>query len=411
MHKTHIHRIFKLLILILLLFPDQAIPGGFQNNALSMKAVSMGGTFTGVASDASAAFFNPGAMTFLEYSQLAVGASFRLPSTSYLSPYTGNFDMENKLVAAAHLYGVGKLNDNMAVGISVNTPYNLHSKWDDNWPGRYVSREAIIRAVYVQPSFSYMLNESFSVGGGPVIGLGKTLISKAVPYSSNTGDINMELEGHSVGIGFNLGLFYKLNENFNIGVSYRSAVKMNIKKGDATFSHVPTSLAESYPSSTGFKTEYKLPSVITAGVSYNLTRDLMLCADLNYTTWKAFDSLRFSFNDRSSLDFGSGKFYHNTLTFRIGAQYELSEKVAVRAGAAIDQSPVDDEYLSPEEPDADRIILSLGGSVKFGSRVTVDAAYMLQNIKEREAVNGELSFGGVYKNLINIFGFTVNYQF
>ncbi|HMT28845.1 MAG TPA: hypothetical protein PKD91_06155, partial [Bacteroidia bacterium] len=70
-----------------------------------------------------------------------------------------------------------------------------------------------------------------------------------------------------------------------------------------------------------------------------------------------------------------------------------------------------DKYLSPENPDADKFVFSLGGSVKIGEHLGLDVAYMLENLKEREVFNEELQFGGNYKSLNNIFGVTLNYEF
>ncbi len=383
--------------------------GGFQLNMLSMKATSMAGAFTGFGSDPSAAFYNPGAMTFQEYSQLSLGASFMMSSTSYLSPFTGNTNMDN-LMVPLHLYGNGKLNETTSIGISVNTPFSLHTTWDDNWTGRYIARETRIRATYIQPTISYQFSEKFGVGGGPVIALGKTYLTRALPYASESGEVGMELDGNSTGFGFNIGIFYKHNEDLTLGLDYRSAVKMKVKDGDATFSNVPASLGSMFPSGK-FETEYTLPSVISAGAAYMLTRELTLCLDINFTTWKSFDSLEFNFENNSQLNFGSGKFYDNAFAIRVGAQYELSERIDVRGGVSFDSSPVSDEHVSPENPDNDRYMFALGGSIQFGENVTVDLAYMLQNIKEREVLNRESNFGGNYKSLVNIFGITLNYQF
>ncbi len=376
-----------------------------------MKATSMGGTFTGLATDASAVFYNPGAMSFREYSQIAAGATFNMLSSSYLSPYTGNTNMSNKLQVPVHLYGIGRLNEKMSIGISVNTPYNLHTTWDDNWTGRYIVRETHLKALYLQPSVSYKLSDKFGIGGGPVIAFGKTFMTRSVPYNSAGGEIGMELDGNSTGYGFNIGLFYQPSDEFTLGLDYRSAVKMNVKDGDATFSNVPASLSDTYPASTNFETEYTLPSVISAGAAYKLTRELTLCMDVNYTTWNSFDTLEFKFENNSHLNFGMGKNYLNAFAIRVGAQYEINDHIDVRGGFAFDSSPVRNEYVSPDNPDNDRFIFALGGTWHFGEHVDVDLAYMLQNVKEREATNDQYNFGGNYKSLINIFGVTVNYQF
>jgi len=392
-------------------FASHSFGGGFQSSMLSMRATSMGGAFTGFASDASAAFYNPGAMTFREYSQISVGASFILTSTSYLSPYSGNTNMENGFSMPLHLYGIGKLNDQFAIGISLNTPFNLHTTWDDNWSGRYITRETKMKAVYLQPSISYQFSETFGMGGGPVIAFGKTFLRKAVPVTSVAGETGMELDGNSTGYGFNIGLFLKPNDEFSMGLDYRSGVKMNVNDGDATFSNVPASLSDIYPSSTGFTTEYSLPSVISLGAAYKVSRELTLCMDVNFSTWKSFDSLEFKFDNNSQLDFGMSKFYNNAFAIRVGGQYEVNDRFEARAGFAFDSSPVPDEYLAPDNPDNDRFMFSLGGTIKFGENASVDLAYMLQNIKEREVMNEQYNFSGNYKSLINIFGITLNYQF
>ena len=186
---------------------------------------------------------------------------------------------------------------------------------------------------------------------------------------------------------------------------------MNVNEGDATFSNVPSSLGSLIPSSTGFETSYTLPSVISAGAAYDLTRELTLCLDVNYTTWNSFDQLDYTFNDYSNLNFTSIKNYENAFAIRLGAQYEISERIAARGGIAFDSSPVQDQYISPENPDNNRFMVSLGGTIKFGENFSVDVAYMLQNIKERESMNEQYHFEGTYKSLNNIFGVTLNYEF
>jgi long-chain fatty acid transport protein len=142
-----------------------------------------------------------------------------------------------------------------------------------------------------------------------------------------------------------------------------------------------------------------------------LTRELLIGADVNYTTWKSFDSLEFKFKNQSDLDFGRGELYKNTFALRIGAQYSLTERIDLRIGGAYDRSPVPDEKVSPENPDADKFVFSAGGSVKLGDNFTVDIAYLLENYKEREVSNSELNFSGTYKSLNTIFGVTLNYKF
>ncbi len=410
MYKNCTMKTIRILVMLFFL-AGTAIGGGFENTPLSMKAASMGGTFTAIGSDASTAFYNPAAMSFLEFSQISLGASFTLNSSSYLSPYMGNSEMTNKLAVHPHVYGVGMLSEKAAVGISVNTPFCLRSVWDDNWTGRYIVRENKIAATYVQPAISFMFSKSFSVGGGPIVAFGKTIHSSAISYNSNSGELAQELNGNSTGFGVNIALYLKPNENFRMGLTYRSAVTMKVKDGAVNFSNVPQSLETNFPSSTTFSTSYKLPSVTSFGVAVKLTRELLLSGEINYTTWKSFDSLQFTFKDQPGLDFSRGEFYKNTFALRMGVQIAVSDKIELRVGGAYDTSPVPDDYLSPENPDAQKFVISGGGSVKLSEHLKLDLAYMLENYKEREVKNSELNFSGNYKSLKNIFGLTLNYEF
>lgn len=391
---------------------QSVVAGGFDTGALmGMKAASMGGAFTGIASDASASFYNPAGMSFIEYSQISAGAVFRIGSTSYLSPYSGNSDMTNQFSTSFHLYGVGKINEKASVGLSINTPYCLRSSWDENWTGRFIVRETKLSATYIQPSVSYLFGEKFSAAVGPIIAIGKNYHTRALPYSSTAGEVGAELDGNSTGFGFNIGLFLNANDNFRVGLNYRSSVKMKVDEGDVTFSNVPSSLVDEFPASTTFSNEYTLPSVISLGTSFNLVRELIIGIDVSYTTWSSFDTLEFDFKDEPQLDYGRGMYYENTFAIRLGAEYKVSDKLAVRAGIAFDQTPVPDEYLSPANPDADKFAFSAGGSIMFTEKISLDVAYMLESMREREVSNSELQFSGNYKSLSNIFGLTLNYVF
>ena len=89
----------------LCLLPGMALAGGFQINTQSIKGVGMAGAYAGICKDASATFFNPGAMGFLDKSSLTLGGSLLLPKASYLNPYGGNVDMESQTFFVPHLYG------------------------------------------------------------------------------------------------------------------------------------------------------------------------------------------------------------------------------------------------------------------------------------------------------------------
>jgi len=385
--------------------------GGMLTNTTSASSAAMAGTATGIGSDVSSVFSNPGAMTFQEYSKISAGVVLSNSSTSFLSPFVGNTDDETGMAIAPLLFGVYKLNDKMAVGLSVNTPFSSRKTWNDNWTGSYISRESVNRAICIQPTFGISVSEKIGIGIGAVIALGRDYKTRAMPFSSSSGPVNGSFESKGTAYGFNLGLFFNTSEKFKMGLNYRSALNFKIDNGEAEFTNVPSSLSTTYPSAVDYSTSYSLPSVISAGASYMLTHELLLAIDFTYAGWNVYDKLEYDFADKPELNFTENKDYSNGFALRFGSSYKISEKLTARGGVAFDNSPVPDESMLPDNPDSDRFIFSLGGNIKFNEKTSLDLFYQLENYKEREVSNTELRFAGSYKTNVNNFGLAINYQF
>jgi long-chain fatty acid transport protein len=69
------------------------------------------------------------------------------------------------------------------------------------------------------------------------------------------------VKGNARGYGFNAGIYYKPTSVLSLGLTYHSAVTMDVKKGEANFT-VPASLTASFPSGD-FSTSLSLPKIIT----------------------------------------------------------------------------------------------------------------------------------------------------
>jgi long-chain fatty acid transport protein len=400
---------FNLLLVVLL--PSYAVAGGFQLNTQGQHALSMGGAYSAACKGASAVFYNPGAMSFAEKSSVTFGGNFVKTKTNYLSPYNGNVEAENPSLIPIHLYADYILTDNLSVGIGVNNPFRSDFKWADNWEGRYVSQGMRINAWYIQPSVSYKINEKFGVGGGVVYGLGSLNFSRAIPVEGTAPYGQEELKINGNGLGFNLGLFYKFNDDGNIGVTYRSAIKFNLKNGDAVFSDIPSSFADQYPSSAKFNTKIEFPSVISAGIAYKFTKELTATVQMDFTTWSSFDSLNFIFPDHSGLDIRTGRNSKNSVCGRVGGQYSFTESLDVRIGAAYDLASVPQDHLSPDLPEADKILLSAGVGYKFNNMLSGDIAVGVENYFERKGQFSDANLSGSYKSNSMIIGLGLNYEF
>lgn len=394
----------------------KSIAGGFQINTQGQRALSMGGSLTALASDASVTFFNPGGMSFLKNNSIAFGATAIMPNAAFLSSLDGKqVDMESKTFLPFYFYTTYHINEKLTAGLSINTPFGAGTNWDDNWEGRYISQTAKLQTVFFQPTLSYKFSEKFSAGAGFVYATGKAELTKALPVqSTSTTDGSASLKGKANGTGFTIGAFIMPNDKTSFGVSYRSKIKMDVENGDATFSNIPAALAEVFPASTNFTTTLRMPAVISIAIAHRFNDNIRAHFEINYTGWKVYDALVFKFDDQYTELNNSGilrRQYKNVVAVRLGGEWDVSKKFTLRAGAAYDQTPVEDGYVTPDLPDANKYAFAGGLGFNVTEKITIDASYAFESIKERQDKNLQSNLDGSFKTIIHAIGLGVSYKF
>ena len=394
-----------------------AMANGYQVNLQGQKQVAMGNTGTGLAWDGSSLFFNPGALGFLEKSSVMIGGSFINSSVSYLAPGTSTYtaQAESPVGTPFFFYGTYSINEKMKAGIGVFTPFGSSVKWGDEWTGRYALTQLSLRAIYVQPTFSYKINDKLSVGLGVDIAFGAVGLQKDIPLAfQGTGESGKaELSGNTkTAFGYNLGVYYKATDKISVGLNYRSRVNLSVEGGDAKFT-VPSPLAASFPQ-TKFDATLPMPSVTTLGVGIKPNEKLTVAVDVSYVGWSAYESLKFEYEApvAGSNVTESQRKYENSMIFKIGGQYALTESFKARAGFYFDQTPVQDGYMTPETPDSNAFGYTLGAGYKTGA-FEVDLSLLIIDKAKRtnEAAADANTLSGTYKAGAFIPGISFSYEF
>jgi long-chain fatty acid transport protein len=402
------------LFLFVLLFTIKANAGGFQVNAQGIRQLGMGHTGTGLGFDAGTLFFNPGACRFLPCRfNVSAGSTFLIPRTQYLEPSPGVYTetMVHHVGTPFNLYALwnpsGKLYK-FSFGLAVYTPFGSRAQWPDDWKGQFLIREIDLKTIFIQPTASWKINEHFGIGAGFVYATGSFDLRKGIPVQNSSGEYGeAKLHGAASGIGFNSGIYF-VSGNFSAGVSYRSSVKVKVENGSADFT-VPSSLTDYFPQNT-FSTSITLPQVISGGLGYTLNK-WKFAVDVNAIGWHSYDTLRIDFTTNTDKleDVHDARCYKDAMIFRAGAQYSLNEKIQLRAGAYYDMTPVQDGYLTPETPDANRIGITGGASFDFGN-FSADIALLYIEGMKRSDTNIETGFSGTYKSRVIAPAFGIQYR-
>lgn len=399
----------KILLSFLLAVPVLGFSQSFQVNLQGQKQTAMGGAGAGLALDEAAVFFNPGAVSFLKQNGVQAGAHGIWLKTAFNQAGSSNTEYnKNKIPTPLAAYAVfGSPENRLRFGIGVYTPFGGAMHWKEDWSGKYTVTSLDLQAIYIQPTLSLKITDGIGIGGGLVYALGKVDLRKAVPYTNNGVQTTAQLKGESKDFGWNAGLFIKTISGVSIGVTHRSQVTAKVEDGDANFFNAPASVQPLLPSK--FNATLPLPATSTIGFGFYPSEKTTIALDVNWVWWHAYKDLNFYYNQGDPTL--SPRNYHDAATFRVGIQNETTSFLTLRAGAAYALSPVGIGYVTPEVPDANRLLLSAGVGLKPSECFGIDFSFLYENLKSRTETNIESGLSGTFKTVAYIPGMALSYKF
>lgn len=384
--------------------------GGYQVRLQGNKQTGMGLIGTPLSFGASSMFYNPGALSLMKGKfGFELGGSAIFANVTYES-YGSNYlaRTNNPIGTPFYFYAAEKLNKNIAVGLAIYTPYGSSAKWDDNWALKLLIQNISLQAIYYQPTISFKLGNKFGIGAGLVYATGKVTVNRALNYSGNS---NVNLQGNAHNLGFNVGVHYKVSDQWSLGVTYRSEINMNLKNGNAKF-QVPSSLNGMIPPTNHFNTSLPLPSNLDIGVAYQATPKLLFAAELDWVKWSVYDSLSFHFETNPQLlNNTNPRLYKDQFIPRIGVQYQATKKLMLRAGAYYETSPANKDYFSPETVSLNTFAYTLGASYMPTKGFSIDLSFIqlfgMKSLMKYTPAN----VSGYYKTNTVVPGIGISYHF
>ncbi len=251
----------------------------------------------------------------------------------------------------------------------MTAPFGLASKYPENWFGRFDSIETELLTINVQPSVAYRVTDWLSIGAGLDIQYADAKLTNSVflgPGAETVADV----QGDSIAFGVNIGLLLKPLPGTRVGVHYRSAISHELD-GRTEFSRVvpPAGLVNS-PG----KADLNLPDILALGVAHELTPSLTLLGEVSWYGWSKFEEIRVR-RPGPLPDLATPQNYEDTISVALGAEYEATEALTLRAGFQYDETPTRNGFRSTRTPDGDRYWLSAGISYEITPSWVVDAAY------------------------------------
>ena len=375
------------------------------------SATALGNAFAGatsMAEDPSYMFFNPAAVGRLDGHQAAIAgtrisptaqvtdAEASNPGNAVAAPIGGtdSFEDVGPDAPVPALYGTFELAPAWRLGLGVNAPFALETRYDDDWVGRYHGVKSRVLAINVNPVVAYNPIPRVSLAAGLQLQYIEADLSNAVDFATVTGaapagtlDGFADIEGDDTGLGFTLGLLAEPVDGTRLGIAYRSSIDHTLD-GDADFT-VPAAVAGAAPAvaaafaDTGATAGIELPAMVNLGIAQDLGEQVTVMAEAQWTQWSKFDRLVIDF-DSALPDNVTEEEWDDQWFLALGATWRPAPELALRVGVAYDQKPLQAKFRTPRIPDNDRYWVSAGLSWTPHPAVAVTAGYTRIFIEDAE---------------------------
>jgi long-chain fatty acid transport protein len=435
-----------------------------------------GGVSTGFYDNTALMMTNPAGISFIKGNMITVDFSMMIPKLRFKNDIN---DDEGKstiypLPSIGVTYRPAKSKLTMGLGFYTNggmgSDFTMNHQLFKDQGGNYVQQSYYSKFAVMQggPSLSYQFSKNFSAGFSAHMYY--SMMDFKMPYSLSPNELKGVVNpqtgmtfgqmfaapqsqgglGYSevtaaadmggltaFGFGGKLGLAYKVNDMFSLGLSYTLPVDFTYKNGTANmdmtcqmndaFGRVVTGYMTNYPGITqqqamdsamtafsqmgidlslGAKATYNLenklslPQSIGFGFSYSPNKKLRLGVDLEWLNWKkAFEKMELNMSGGQNANINrmlgnTGSFtlnfpmeWKDTYVIHAGGEYDFSKLFTFRAGFTYGTNPVPESTVFPVFPAIVENHIMAGATLNLNKKFAVNLAYEMALNKQLTASN------------------------
>ncbi|EEX91774.1 aromatic hydrocarbon degradation membrane protein [Vibrio orientalis CIP 102891 = ATCC 33934] len=397
---------------------------GFQ--LAEYSATGLGRAYAGeaaMADNAGAQWRNPAMLTYLEGTQISVGAIYVDPNvdvngTSSYGPAelpANSKDFAHDAVIP-NFYVSHKYNDKFALGFALGTNYGMETSLGKDFAGANHGNEASVYSVEANLNAAYQLTEAVSIGAGVrYIDAEGSFGAVASPQSAvlPAGTTLKYMEGDDTAWAWQAGTAWQINESNRVGFTYKSEVDLTLEGHANGFGFNPANPMAKKAGSMNLA----LPATAELATYHQLNDKLAVHTSINWTDWSSFEKLVADFpGEDSSLI--KEENWEDNMRYAIGATYQVDAKLTLRTGLAYDESAVSEEHRTATIPETDRTWLSVGAGYQWSEQLNFDAGFTYILAKDAKMHESDTaadlaggSFEGEVTGSIWLIGVQANYTF
>ncbi len=400
-------------LLISLLCTGTVFSAGYKIPEQSADAVALSAAQVANANGPAASYNNPANMVW-EPDQAAVETSLSLimlPALRFSGsvggvPADAESKSESKLLPNLHY--ISPAIENIRFGLSLVFPYGLSKRWDGLFQ-KAVSEEFTLKTIELDTSVGYRVSEQFAIGGGL-----RWVYNEGIVKSDSTSlaaaRLTRDLKGDDFSYGYYFATTVKPVKNLAFAMVYRSEI-MPTLKGNAKLSSGVGGDSFDGPISL----EVALPATLQLASAMTYRKTVFEFV-YERTYWSAFKTLDFNYGSAipttlSMFDDAIEKNWQDSNTYRFGLTHHHNEAFSWMLGFAIDETPVPEQTLNFEIPDADALIYSTGFVYQSCERTQVGLAYLFSKKEDRQIVNNKNGINGKFESSVHLVNLSLTHRF
>lgn len=391
----------------LALLAGQAAAGGFMLREGSASAI--GAALAGRTSgdrDVSFSIHNPASLRGVENFEVSAGGAALFASgdsrtSAALPGFTSKDSPSEDAIIPSFAVGY-RLNDKLVLGLAVDSPFGLASEYDANFVGSFDGVRSELTTITATPMVSYDVTPGFTLAGGVMIQYADAELQSRVGAGPNA---IANVSGDGFDVGFTLGALIEPVEGTVFGVNVQSGFKHKL---DGSFS-------DNFPGVGGRSgtASFDLPAVVSVGLTQRITDDVRAMAEIEFADWSAFDAIVIKDKASGAVVANDVQNYSNSVMVALGAEYDFSSDLTLRAGLAYDQTPTDGQFRTVRVPDGHRWWFAVGASYEITESIGIDAGYLYLTIADNAVTlrNGPAAGASVSNSDADVHLFSANLRY
>lgn len=282
-----------------------------------------------------------------------------------------------------------RVNDRVALGLSVTQPFVLENTYGSQAWTRYDTIQSRVESTDFQATVAFQLASWLDAGIGVSAQYTDAELVLALPNLSP-----LLPDGRSaLGVdGWNYGFVVGGQAHFSritLGASYRSAVRHELKGRLAASDLLAPLDGANFQSAA--EAVFSTPSIGIIGVRWRVTPEMTLNAQVQRFGWSEYDAVRVEHAggvETIAQDF------KDTTSGALGVDYDINPRLTVRGGVQYDPTPTRDHLREPGVVDGDRWVYAAGASLRLRPKLTIDAALSRTQFEDTRIAEDAVFYNG-----------------